>query len=254
MEVLFLKLVLTPLLIGAASLAGRRFGPAVGGWLVGLPLTSGPVALFLALERGTAFAAVAAEGTLVGLASVAAFCLAYGLLAPRLKWPTTLVLSVAAFFGAMLVLGPLDLPLPLSFLVVIGVLAGTLRLLPRRDEERYAANRGSWDLPARIVVATAFIVLLTGSAGALGSRLSGLLAPLPIFAGVLAVFVHHQQGGTAAAGSVRGTVVGSFAFAAFFVVLAALVKEVGLLAAFASAILSAAIAQGVSLHFLRTKD
>ena len=43
-----LKLVLTPLLIGMASVAGRRWGPVVSGWLIGLPLTSAPVVLFLA--------------------------------------------------------------------------------------------------------------------------------------------------------------------------------------------------------------
>ncbi|HLI06681.1 MAG TPA: hypothetical protein VKV40_08945 [Ktedonobacteraceae bacterium] len=31
------KLLLTPLLIGLVSLAGRRWGPAVSGWIVGLP-------------------------------------------------------------------------------------------------------------------------------------------------------------------------------------------------------------------------
>ena len=61
---LLLKLILTPLLIGSISVAERRFGPAVSGWLVGLPLTSAPVALFLALEQGTAFASRVAQGTL----------------------------------------------------------------------------------------------------------------------------------------------------------------------------------------------
>ncbi len=57
MQTLALKLAATPLLIGAATLAGRRWGQAIGGWLVGLPLTSGPIALFLALDHGTQFAA-----------------------------------------------------------------------------------------------------------------------------------------------------------------------------------------------------
>jgi hypothetical protein len=35
-DTLLLKLVLTPVLIAAASLAGRRWGQAVGGWMVGL--------------------------------------------------------------------------------------------------------------------------------------------------------------------------------------------------------------------------
>jgi hypothetical protein len=38
------KTVVTPVLIGGASLAGRRWGHQVGGWLAGLSLTSGPLA------------------------------------------------------------------------------------------------------------------------------------------------------------------------------------------------------------------
>ena len=51
MNTFILKLILAPVIIGGASLAGRRWGPAVSGWLVGLPLTSGPVIFFLALSQ-----------------------------------------------------------------------------------------------------------------------------------------------------------------------------------------------------------
>lgn len=37
LDSLLLRIVVTPALIGAASLAGRRWGQAVSGWLVGLP-------------------------------------------------------------------------------------------------------------------------------------------------------------------------------------------------------------------------
>src|SRR5262249_1129973 len=79
------KLVLTPLLISAVTLAGRRWGPGVSGWLAGLPLTSGPVSVFLAVEQGPQFAMRAALGTLAGLAAVAAFALSYPALAPPLR-------------------------------------------------------------------------------------------------------------------------------------------------------------------------
>ena len=83
MGTLALKLILTPILIMTASLASRRWGQAVGGWLVGLPLTSGPIAFFIAMEQGTHFAARAAEGSLVGTAAQAGFSLAYGAVADR---------------------------------------------------------------------------------------------------------------------------------------------------------------------------
>jgi len=60
MNLLIAKVIVTPLLVLAASLAGRRWGESIAGWLVGLPLTSGPVAVFLTLEHGPKFAAQAA--------------------------------------------------------------------------------------------------------------------------------------------------------------------------------------------------
>src|SRR5438067_6263834 len=80
---LLLKVVLTPALIATATLVGRRWGETMSGWLVGLPLTSGPVVFFLALDHGTQFAASAAVGVILGTASQAAVALAYGWLVRR---------------------------------------------------------------------------------------------------------------------------------------------------------------------------
>ena len=108
-----LKALLAPLLILLATLAGRRWGPGVGGWLAGLPLTSGPVSLILALEQGPEFAARAALGTLFGLVALAAFALAYGVAAPRTGWPGCLVVAFGAFALTTLALRGATLPLGL---------------------------------------------------------------------------------------------------------------------------------------------
>src|SRR5438046_6251174 len=97
MDILVLKLVATPLLIGMASLAGRRWGETVSGWFIGLPLTSGPVCWFLAIEQGTSFAAAAARGCLAGAAAEAGFCLAYGAAARNAGWPGSFAPGRAAF-------------------------------------------------------------------------------------------------------------------------------------------------------------
>ncbi|HBF50271.1 MAG TPA: hypothetical protein DDX04_07705, partial [Massilia sp.] len=57
--VLALKLVLVPLLIYLVTLAGRRWGPSVAGWLSAFPIVAGPILLTLALEQGAPFAASA---------------------------------------------------------------------------------------------------------------------------------------------------------------------------------------------------
>lgn len=96
MLVVVLKLVLTPLLIGAVTLVGRRWGPRVAGVTVGLPLITGPVSAFLAVERGAGFAARAAAGAVVGLIGAAVIGAAYAATARRRPWPISLATAVTA--------------------------------------------------------------------------------------------------------------------------------------------------------------
>ena len=49
---LALKLLLVPCFLLLVSLAGRRWGAHVVGWLAGLPVVAGPILYFLALEQG----------------------------------------------------------------------------------------------------------------------------------------------------------------------------------------------------------
>src|SRR5512141_1339066 len=132
MNTLLLKIIVTPALIGTASLAGRRWGHSISGWMVALPLTTGPITFFLALSHGPAFAASAAAGTLAGGISQAAFVTAYGLLAWHWKWPATLVAAILSFAVLTALLQQLTLPLiPLCAAVFIVFLL-ILRALSRQ--------------------------------------------------------------------------------------------------------------------------
>ena len=62
-----LRLVLVPAAVWVASLAARRWGHTVSGYLGGLPLIGGPITLYLALDHGTAFAAQSAMVTLAAI-------------------------------------------------------------------------------------------------------------------------------------------------------------------------------------------
>jgi hypothetical protein len=126
MTTLVLKLALTPVLIIGASIAGRRFGGAVSGWLVGLPLTSAPIAAFLAAEQGPQFAAHAAVGSLSGAAAEGAFCLVYARFADHgiLAALATATLAFAALGGAAIALSWASVPL-----LAAALIAFTLALL-----------------------------------------------------------------------------------------------------------------------------
>lgn len=254
MQTVALKLILTPTLIGLASLAGRKWGASVSGWLIGLPLTSAPITLFLAFEQGTAFASRAAHGVLFGIVSVAVFCLAYSWLAFRFGWLPTMLASWLAFFLATFFLQEVSLPLVPTFIGALIVLATTSMALPAKEDSVTETAPPSWDVPARMTIATLFVLLLTGLADLLGARLSGLLAPFPVFATILSVFTHRFQGATAAARLLRGVVLGSFSFAAFFLVVALMIERAGILTAFLCATLACLTLQGGSLLLLQDSN
>jgi hypothetical protein len=242
-------------LIGVASLAGRRWGPAVGGWLVGLPFTSAPIAFFLARDRGLEFASTAAAGIMAGAVSQAAFCLAYAWTARRLSWPSAVGAACVAFALATAILAGVTPSLPVLAIVVFIALAAAIGAMPRaRIDGRVPTPPPRWDLPARMVLATGFVLALTAAAGALGPRLTGLLAPFPLYAAILTFFAHALDGGTAAVSVLRGLLVGLIAFAAFFLALAATLRAAGVGVAFALAITVAIVLHGGALWMLRRAD
>ena len=244
-DTLLLKLTLTPLLIGAASLAGRRWGPAVSGWFVGLPLTSGPIALFLALEHGAGFAAAAAVGALAGALAEVAFCLAYAATARR-GWPMAIVAASVAFAVVAGALQPVALSLAVTAVGVYVALTGAVLIVPRPPQVAATRRPPAWDLPARMAIATTIVLLITGAATALGARLSGVLATFPAYAAILAIFAHRESA-SAATAVLRGLLLGLFGFAGFFVVLAALLEQLGVGIAFVLASAATLAIQAASL-------
>lgn len=252
MPILALKLVLAPFLIGGASLAARRWGPAVGGWLVGLPLTSGPVALFVAIEQGIPFAIDVGQAVLAGGFALCAFAIAYARAAAnRLGPAAALAVASAVYVVAAAALGLVPLPeLPFLVPAVAVVLVATLRLLPAVPGVRPVTRPPRWDLPARIVVGTSLIVALTTVAPILGPRASGLISTYPVYLSTLTFFAHHQGGAMSVAAMQRGLVFGLFGWLAFWTALLAILPIGGVAAGFVAAIAAALIVQAISYRVL----
>ena len=252
MNTFILKLVLAPVIIGGASLAGRRWGPAVSGWLVGLPLTSGPVIFFLALSHGATFATSAIAGTLSGGFSLVAFCLVYAWLAVRFDWRISLTGSMLAYFGIVLLMQNTIIPFaPLIVAVTLTIVLGLL-LMPKSEVMQFKdVEPGRWDILSRILIGTAFIILLTEMAPLLGPRLTGLLATIPLYTAILTVFAHRINGPAGAASVLRGLLFGLFGFAGFFLALSLLIESSGITIGFLSAIAAALVIQGISFLILR---
>jgi len=247
MSLLTTKLILTPLLIGAATLAVRRWGSLVGGWFIGLPLTSGPVSLFLALEQGPVFAAQAAHGTLLGLIAMAAFCVAYARGARKFPWPVSLTFACSVYLSVAWGLSMISSSLASSTLLVALLLWAAVKALgvPVSDPSRAIIPR--WDLPLRMAAATTMVLILTGSAEYLGPKWSGLLTPFPVFACLMAVFSQKQEGAASAQRVLRGVVIGSIGAASFLLVVGIAVERASLISVYILATIMAVMVNGISL-------
>ena len=238
------------MLIATASLAGRRWGHGVSGWLVGVPFTSGPITLFLFLDHGSAFAMNAALGSMLGIFATVAWAVAYSALAWRGARLVTCVLAGLAVFAVVgavvrdLAIGPVPL-----YLALVAVLLVTIRFVPP-SSRHYGVHMPRWDLPARMILATALVLTITGSATLLGPRLAGLLATIPLYASILSGFAHTLVGPRAAVEVWRGLLYGLFGFGAFYLMLALFLEPLAL-AAFGLAVAAALVMQAVTLQLVR---
>ena len=254
MTILLFKILTTPTLILVATLVSRRFGQTTAGWLVGLPLTSGPIAVFLALEHGPEFARSAADGSLAGTVGEAFFAVAYAGLARRFDWPVCLAGASIAFAASGLALTAPGLSTSVLFAAACASLVAGLRLTA--EPERLGASIGAarWDLPMRMLLATGLVLLVTSSASFIGADRSGLAAAFPLYATVLGIFAHRQQGPAAAQGVMRGLLFGLFGFAGFFAAVSMLVVRIGLVGTFSTALVVTALIQGATFIVLRRQS
>lgn len=251
--VLLAKLLLAPACVVAVSLAGRRWGVAAAGILGGLPVVAGPILVVLTLVHGRSFGAEAAAGALLGLAALAIFVVVFGKVAERSGPLASLFAGWAAFLLGVALLRLLEPPPGVSLVFVAACFAAGLSLLPApAAAPTVVAAPPWWDLPARALAALVLVIAISAVSGALGPNLSGLLAPFPIIASVLAVFTYAHAGRDQVRVLLRNFLVGFYGFAAFCFVLASSLDSLAGPAAFAAA-LAAALAVQAMVFALRSR-
>ena len=247
---LLLKLILAPLIISAATLISRRWGERIGGLIVGLPLTSAPVSVFFTLEQGRSFAASAAKNAMEGLIPVAIFCIGYALTAKKATWVTTAALSVVFYVVTVLGISFFDINLTGTLILVVGILILANMIIGHPPSGATRVEPVWWDIPLRMLIASAMLIFITTAAGLLGSRWSGLLSPFPIFTFVMATFSHSQVGSDSAWKLLRGILIGLFSYAAFFLIVGLFVSNWSLWLVYIVAAMAAVSINGLSLLFL----
>lgn len=234
--ILLLKAVLVPLFLALVTLAGRRWGPGVAGWLAGLPVVTGPILCFLALEHGPGFASAAATASLSATAGAMAFSTTYAHACRRLDWPAALAISLVVWIGAAAVLVRLPASLPLAAALALAALLSVPRLLPRSEALRAARLPPRWELWLRMAAGAALTLTVTGLAEGIGAAWSGVLSVFPVLSFVLAVFSHRLNGPPYVIALLHAMAIGMWSFAAFCLALALALPALGVAGGFAAAV------------------
>lgn len=229
MTLFYLKLLVTPLLMWAISLAARRWGGLLGGLLSGLPITSALVMSFLCLEQGSAFTLAAVPGALGGLAAVQATYACYFYLSRRtsinLAIPFSLLFYAFAAYAFTHWIG-----LYLSVATALALIVVLIRASGREPRPQVLSTPRArwWEIPLRMASATSLLMITTGFASWLGPAVSGMLAPIPVIAWPLMVFAHLQAGRAGMAAMVRGNAIGAVGVIAFYLCVMVLLERLGM--------------------------
>ena len=234
-----LKLALVPTAVWIASLAARRWGHAVSGYLGGLPLIGGPITFYLALDHGATFAAQSALVTLAAILGQAAHLLAFAHGARVAPWPFALAAGWTSF--AVVSIGVATLPLTPTIALALAVAGLMLAAwaLPRVHGVPTLPRIPAIELWLRLGAALLLAIVIFLSAEAFGPVVSGVLLSVPVTGSIMPPFTQAMYGREALARLTRGFVIGLTGFTAFFFTIAVGVVEWGVAAAFTAAIVAA---------------
>jgi hypothetical protein len=248
-----LKVAVPPILVAAMSLAARRWGPTVGGLLMGLPWMTGPVLFFLGLDKGGEFAVTATSGIELGVVCICAFMLAYSAVSLVAPWPFCLVAATLAFWVVGGIVQSEPIPLLPAAAAALAALVATYYLLPRPRGPASPAPLPWWDIPARMLATFMLVAVIMSSADRLGPQLSGLVSTYPVILVVVGCFTHHQWGVDALWRVQRGLTVSLTNFIVFFLVVGLTLPSVGVVPAFLLAAATALITSAMLIQWNRRK-
>lgn len=238
-----LKLTITPVLVAVMSLVARRWGPTVGGLVMGLPWMTGPILFFMGFEHGEAYAARASAGVLAGGIGIGAYIVAYVYTARHASWPVSLAAGFTAYAAIGYAVSHFDISLWQAAIGGAASLCAAFLVMPNIADPGGLRYLPWWDIPMRMAATAVLVAVITMSADFLGPELSGVVATYPVILCIIGIFTHSQWGWPAVVQLFRGVSLSLISLVAFFLVIGLFVVSIGLMQAFG---LAAATALAVS--------
>lgn len=216
---LIIKFLGAPLLIGLASLAGRRFGANIAGLLSGLPVIAGPIVLVVWLEHGADYAAHVAWTLPIGQVALAAYIWTFARMAPRYHWSLCLGCGWCIFGLVAWLCAQATIPYSIMATVGLGILLTVGLTLPTPAPTALSAMP-KMELVARMLAALLLVASVTTLSTRLGAMWTGMLAAFPVAGSVLPAFTLARNGPNATLLLLRGMICGLLGLAACFLCIA----------------------------------
>ena len=200
----YLKIFIAPVVVLTVSYLQRRFGDRFGGWLIGLPITTGPFILIIGLQEGVKFAGHTTHGVLLGQIALIAFCWSYSFAALRTPWKTAITIGTIACLTTGFLVTSIRVSEWISTPALIVIWLVAMRWWPHSDAPTQKITPPQWELPVRVVVTLFILTSLSALAPHVGAKVSGALSTYPVIASVLGAFNHRRFGPTATISTLRG--------------------------------------------------
>lgn len=206
---LIVKMAVTAAFLLAATVTAERAGPLIGGLVATLPISAGPVYVFLALDHDAFFIAQSALGSLVTNAVNVGFAVAYTLLAQKRSLSVSLAGAYAVWIAMSYGIGRVDWTLPLAAAFNVAIVAASLWIVHPLRHVRVPAVQARWyDLVMRAAMVATLVGVVVTLSFTIGPTLSGNLAVFPIVLTSIMIILHRRIGGPATAAIMANAVIG----------------------------------------------
>jgi len=214
----FVKLIAMPCFTALVAYIQKRWSHKLGGAISGLPLTAGPISVFLAIEQGLPFAREAAVNAMLGYLATSIFVYVFVFLAKKRSWPICLLAGTAAWGVSAIILALL----PLSMIMKMAIGLATLLLNTlfvfgfSHDEVTHITKKVPYDVVIRAVSVLVPLLVITALAPYIGANYSGVLGGIPAMWSVLFSFTLAHSGRLAVVDFFKGATFCAWGFQAFF--------------------------------------
>ena len=250
---LIVKMVVTAAFLLAATISAERAGPLIGGLVATLPISAGPVYIFLALDHDSHFIAQSALGSLVTNAYNTIFAVVYALLAQSQSLVVSFGIAIAVWTVLTFAGGSIAWTVPSAVILNIVVIGLALRIsAPLRHAPMPRVQRRWYDLVLRAIMVALLVGTVVTLSFRIGPTASGNLAVFPIVLSSIMFILHHRVGGPATAAVLANAVIGLGGFAIAVLALNLTAERLGSALALALALL-VSVSGNLLIYFVRRR-